>query len=130
MTECINQYCTFQISELVLDVQVEPEYVAVIDVSPSFTLTCYATLPPNVTASKSFEWRMGPADSYAVLTHNGVSVNITDMNLEDGMSTSRLTATGNTVGATSYTCVATALGTVVSNSVIVEVKGRNGVVKV
>lgn len=116
----------FPFTEPFLYVRIEPRFAAILDVSPynNLTLLCTASVPSNVTGSKVFEWSRTVSGSSSSLTHNGNTTIINSFNLDSATSVSTLTVTMRTLGSISYTCTATILGEMTSETSTVLVKGN------
>lgn len=104
----------------------EPRFATILDVSPYNTLTllCTASVPSNVTGSKVFEWSRTVSGSSSSLIHNGNTTIINSFNLDSATSVSALRITMHTLGSISYTCTATILGEMTSETSTVLVKGN------
>ena len=91
-------------------VTVNPGSVNILDIAPynTFTLTCTATVPSNVSGTKSFEWRRGAAGSDAnELLAPNEDVTIINLNVENTTSASILVANQNVSGSFTYVCTTT-----------------------
>ena len=104
--------------------QNEPSTVTVLDVAPynTFSIVCTASVPANVTATKSFVWRRGPSGTGTVLT-SSEGTSITTLNLGSATSTSVLTTNASSPGSFVYTCDVTVLSSVSSATTTVLVNG-------
>lgn len=112
--------------ELGLIVQTEPTSVTVLDAAPynTFSIVCTASLPANVTATKSFVWRLGPSGTGTVLT-SSEDTSITTLNLGSATSTSVLTTNASSPGLSVYTCDVTVLSSLSSAATTVVVNGMS-----
>ena len=101
------------------------------NVSPynTFTLTCTATAPMGVIESKTFTWRRrsgsgGSCGSFSAITESD-TLQITNSNVNQPVSTSVLTVTETTAAVWHYCCQASLLGvTGTSDEVAVTVTGE------
>ena len=113
-------------SELGLIVQTEPSTVTVLDATPynSFSIVCSASVPTNVTATKTFVWRRGPSGTGTVLS-SSEGTTITTLNPGNALSTSVLTTNVSTPGSFTYTCDVTVLSSLSSAATTVVVNGMS-----
>ena len=101
------------------------------NVSPynAFTLTCTATAPLGVIESKTFTWRRrsglgGSCSSFSAIT-GSATLQITNSDVDQPVSTSVLTVTETTAAQWRYCCQASLLGvTGTSDEVAVTVTGE------
>ena len=102
---CCFVKCICPLTELGLTVQTEPSTVSVLDAAPynTFSIVCTASVPTNVTATKSFVWRRGSSGTGSVLTSNN-NTRITTLNPTNATSTSVLTTNVSSAGTHLYTC--------------------------
>ena len=112
--------------ELGLIVQTEPSTVTVLDAAPynTFSIVCTASVPANVTTTKSFVWRRGPSGTGTVLT-SSEGTSITTLNLGSATSTSVLTTNASSPGSFVYTCDVTVLSSLSSAATTVVVNGMS-----
>ena len=95
----------------------------------TFTLTCTATAPMGVIESKTFTWRRrsglgGFCGSFSAFTESA-TLQITNSNVDQPVSTSVLTVTETTAAEWRYCCQASLLGvTDSSGEVAVTVTGK------
>ena len=95
----------------------------------TFTLTCTATAPMGVIESKTFTWRRtsgsgGSCGSFSEITDSG-TLQITNSNVDQPVSTSVLTVTETTAAVWRYCCQATLFdGSGTSDEVAVTVTGE------
>ena len=86
---------------------VTPASITVLDVAPynTFNLTCTATQPSSVTVTKTIEWRETRNGITKVISEDGISVNITSIDLGNPTSISSLYARVNNGSDREITCV-------------------------
>ena len=91
-----------------LAVAVTPASITILDVAPynTFLLTCTATQPSSVTVTKTIEWRETRNGSTEVIAEDGISINITSVDLGNPTSSSSLHARVNSGSDREITCVA------------------------
>ena len=79
--------------------------MSVLDAAPynTFSIVCTASVPTNVTATKSFVWRRGSSGTGSVLTFDN-NTRITTLNPTNATSTSVLTTNVSSAGTYLYTC--------------------------
>lgn len=113
-------------TELCLVVQTEPSTLTVLDVAPynAFSIVCTASVPVNVTVTKSFVWRRGSSRTGTIITP-GRGTSITTLNSDNATSTSILTTNASTAGSHLYTCDVTVLSSLSSASTTVVVNGNS-----
>ena len=102
--------------------QTEPSTVTVLDAAPhnTFSIVCTASVPTNITTTKSFVWRRGPSGTGTVLTSG-----VTTLNPGNATSTSVLTTNASTPGSYVYTCDVTVLTSLSTAATTVVVNGMS-----
>ena len=95
--------CTHIVPTLVAEMR--PPTVTALDILPynTFTLRCIANVPANVILQKAFVWRNGSN----IITDNGDTVLISNLNTAMPESTSELTVNGPMIGIYTYYCTVT-----------------------
>ena len=106
--------------------QTQPSTVTVLDATPfnTFSIVCTASVPANVSATKSFVWRRGPSGAGSVLM-SSEGTSITTLNLGSATSTSVLTTNASSPGSFVYTCDVTVLSSLSSAASTVVVNGMS-----
>ena len=108
------------LSYIGLTVSVQPSAITLLDVE-TFSLVCSATVPRSITSSKEFVWRTWDG----TILSAGAGVTITNINLNDIMSSSVLTVNSTMPGVFSYTCEVTVQTSESSDSATVTVNGMS-----
>lgn len=106
--------------------QTEPSTVTLLDAAPynAFTIVCTASVPVNVTLTKTFVWRRGSSHTGTIITP-GNGTRIITLNSGSATSTSVLTANASTAGSFIYTCDVTVSSFLSSASTTVVVNGNS-----
>ena len=116
----------FTSSDSGVKVDITPHITLVLDTPPHnhISLNCSGEMLTNVPESKVFTWKKLANNTYHEITHNGDSVIITNINLEEVLSNSVLETTENVAGNYTYICSVATEHEVQSLSTLVRVKGQ------
>ena len=105
--------------------QTEPSTLSVLDAMPynTFSIVCTASVPTNVTGTKSFIWRRGVSGTGTTLTSDN-NTRITTLNPGNATSTSVLTTNVTSAGTYLYTCDVNISSSLSSATTTVIVNGK------
>lgn len=104
-----NNYYYSQFLDPPLDIEMDPPFIAALDVSPFniIFLTCNVTQPEAVTLTKQIAWiETSPSGRLRTLNDTGSITNITYAGLEDAFSVSTLSMYTTSAGTWRFKCIA------------------------